>query len=120
MRLRGEVEAPTISLHASFIVTNAPATNTYLLCMIAQAYTRRLAQLLLETQPSKEYSHQPLAHLQQCSTEMMALFLCFCAGNPKNKADLLALDMQDGSVHPQPVPQKSCDELLVSKLASAD
>lgn len=79
--------------------------------MDLQAYVCKLAQHLLDIQGSCD--HPALAQVQQCSIELRALFLCFCAGRHQAKADFLAFNMDAGAMHEGPVPDEDCSDLLV-------
>lgn len=77
----------------------------------------KLAQCLLETQNDSNGQHAASRQLHQWRVELMALFLCWCAGNPKAKAEMLSLNMAEGSFGEDQVPSNSGDGLLVSAVA---
>lgn len=81
-----------------------------------QAYVHKLAQCLVDLDGSDDLRHSANAQMQQWRVEMMALFLCFVAGNPKVKADLLSLNMEDGTMHEDRKPISIQDDLLVSSM----
>ena len=71
----------------------------------------QLGQCLVDIDGRPDNRHLSVQHMHQWRIELTALFACFCTGSPKAKADLLSLNMTDGTLHEEPA-QVSHDLLV--------
>ena len=79
-----------------------------------QAYVRKQAQNLLDIEGNSNSNNPALADLQRLSVEMTALLVCFGMSIRKANGVLFSLNMEDGSVFQDPLPDSARDNLLVS------
>ena len=80
-----------------------------------QAYVRKQAQCLLDIQGGRsDKHHDSLSHLRRWSLEAAALAVCFCSSGHHAVDVLHSLNMQDGTLFRDPLPETAHVELLVS------
>lgn len=79
------------------------------------AYVRKQAQCLLDIQGGRsDKHHDSLSHLRRWSLEAAALAVCFCSSGHHAVDVLHSLNMQDGTLFRDPLPETAHVELLAA------